>query len=152
MYLIQQKCLQISFSKISMVKLNLFDFMDMDDYYGWRYRITDLVVCFMDVQNKLIPNGLRKKFSMDIDFPSTFYDLDWNKDPHMFATSFQMNCVSQYSTSGNIQKSCGIADDIWSTSPNGTFVFRLDNEEQYLNLTQLHYLKININATMINFP
>ena len=144
-----------------MVKVNLFDFMnilnmeDVEHKYGWRFRINDLVVFFMDNQDNLIPNGQINQFSMNIYFPPTFYDLDRNKEPQMFATSFPWDCESQYSRSGKTRRGCAIVDrakEIRSTSPNGTFVFRLQNEEQYLNLTQLHYLEISINGTMFNFP
>ena len=150
--LIQQKYLLISISKTSMVKLNLFDFMTMDmEWYGWRFRIYDIAVFFYDDQNKLIPNGQRNKFRMDINFPFTFYDLDRNKEPQMFATPFPTHCDSTYSKSEKSHKGCKFPDiwkDLLSTSPNGTFVFRLENK-QYLNLTQLHHFKVFINATMI---
>ena len=137
------------------IKINLYNYMDpLPDKEYWRYRITSLMVFFIDDQMSIIPN--EKSFGVQVEYPLTYYDVDWKKEPKMFARSDSYWCNPQYHGDGKVTSSCELTEyhkeyiDISSTSPNGTFMITLLREEN-LNMTVFHGFRIDISGTLIRF-
>ena len=142
-------------SKTRMIKINLNDFIMSPPIENvWRLRICSMVVFLMDEQEKIIANRQTDKFSVYIEFPSTFHDFDRNNEPQMFATTSPKYCSPGYQGDGGVSSRCtGGSEsirDLLSASPNGRFVFTLTDKKN-LNMTLLHSLMISIGGTFSNF-
>ena len=92
---------RLTISNSSFIRVNLKDYMDPDEYKEtWRYRITRFRVYFLDGSDHVIKNNdTNKKFGMTVNYPSTFYDIDSQKVPHLFAAHPHF-CRSIYVNSG----------------------------------------------------
>ena len=138
-----------------MVAINLLDFMQSKEYSSyWRFRITSMVVYFLDDEKKIIadrrlPDSDKRRFGMYVDFPSTYYDINWKNELQMFTISNPHYCVSVRKFLSNTTEVCN-ASDRQTTSPNGTFLFQLGHSED-LHMENFHGLEIRINGTYNDF-
>ena len=131
--------------------------MDQEEYLlYWRYRITGMIVYFLDENGKVIPNDGENDFGMIIQYPDLFYDRDRSKVAHLFgAHPFQ--CTSIYRGIDQPHKRCKVSNEfqfakyIFSPSPNGTFTFTLKDKKNSLDLAKVHRFKIIFSGSQVQF-
>ena len=142
------------------VKINLMDYMDLEQYQkGWRYRINLIRVFFLDANGAIIPNSNNIKdglFSMEVKYPNMFYEMDSNKVPHLFVAN-QLFCRSVYKKKGEFVEDCTTSENLefsengLAPSPNGTYTLILLDTDA-LNMTRFQKLKIEISGSYVPFP
>ena len=141
------------YSRVAQV--NLADYEYQRPYaYSWRKLIYSLKIFFLDEKGSIIPNKNwgDGAFSMHVDYPSVFYIKDQKKVPQPFLNPYPLFCESLYSGEGNVNLWCAVAlpfseKELYTTSLNGTFRFRLQNDNGNLNMTRFQKLMIDINGT-----
>ena len=119
----------------------------------WRYRITSMIVYFLNEQKEIITEGRPPDddygFGLKITLPLTYHDISRNKELQMFARNYGLNKHCSIDRNGNSMTRCYVTG-LRSISPNGTFIFEVRNRID-LDMDNFHGLKLTLEVEYYNY-